>query len=88
MTGQGVKGNAIPFGRVKRRQLLIWVQGRSIPAGGSRVQPRPGKSDENRHFVLGITCRSKSGKIHFCSPGSFAGMQFLKKGKREGENFE
>ena len=29
---QGVKGEAIPIGRVKRRQLLIWVQGRSIPA--------------------------------------------------------
>ena len=24
---QGVKGNAVPFGRVKRRQSLIWVPG-------------------------------------------------------------
>lgn len=29
---KGSRGEAIPIGRVKRQQLLIWVQGRSIPA--------------------------------------------------------
>ena len=39
---QGVKGNAVPFGRVKRRQSLIWVLGRSVRRR-SRARPRPVK---------------------------------------------
>lgn len=38
----GVKGNAVPFGEVKRRQSLIWVLGRSAWRG-SRARPRPVK---------------------------------------------
>ena len=39
---QGVKGNAIPFGGVKRRQSLIGVPGRNVRRG-SRARPRPVK---------------------------------------------
>jgi len=38
----GVKGNAIPFGGVKRRQSLIWVPGRNVRRR-SRARPRPVK---------------------------------------------
>ena len=40
--GHRVKGNAVPFGGVKRRQSLIWVLGRSVWRG-SRASPRPVK---------------------------------------------
>ena len=39
---QGVKGNAVPFGRVKRRQSIIRVPGGNLRRG-SRARPRPVK---------------------------------------------
>ena len=43
MPEQRVKGNAVPFGGVERRQSLIWVLGRSVRLRGSRARPRPVK---------------------------------------------
>ena len=76
---QGVKGNAIPLGRVKRRQLLIWVQGRSIPVLRVEGATPPSKSDENRHFILGILPAEPKAKISTLINGSFAERQVLKK---------
>ena len=75
---QGVKGNAIPLGRVKRRQLLIWVQGRSIPVLRVEGATPPSKSDESRHFILVLPAEPKA-KISTLINGSFAEKQVLKK---------
>ena len=65
LAGKGSRGMQSPLAELRGGSFLSGCRGEASLHCRSRVQPRPGKSDENRHFVLGITCRPKREKFHF-----------------------
>ena len=52
MPEQRVKGNAVPFGGVKRRQSLIWVLGRSVRRGSRARLPSEVLRIDTSYWVL------------------------------------
>ena len=66
---KGARGTQFPLAELRGGSFLSGCRGEASLHCGSRVQPRPGKSDENRHFVLGIlSADPKAEKFSFDHP--------------------